>query len=143
MNRDSSPPTTDEIAAWSTVIVGTAMRYAGPVPRSAMVSAIAAVETPLRRLWLVLPPESVRDALGDAAGLAHRAGLAAAPDGVDDPGGLVAAVLALADQPAAAGQPSPLRAWASSQAFDRDEDEVTFRLLVVLLALAYAGATPQ
>ena len=106
----------------------------------------------LSPLWPFTPPESARDALCIAARNAVNAGVTTVPDSIADATAtflldMTAEWLAANPGDEVIGAPigppgNPPLTFASSCAFDRDEDAETLGSLAVLCVLAETGARP-
>jgi hypothetical protein len=106
--------------------------------------AAAAVQAALTPLWPRVVPEAARDMLTACAQVAVSRGVTELPASV---GSITAAtVLELTAEWVAAGSPDPGArftppvAYASSAAFDRDEDAETLAAVALLLAVAHPAA---
>lgn len=141
MDRDTQPaPGLAAMLFMDVMIAG--KRASAAAPDGDWPAAVAAVRAAITPLWPHVIPEAARDVLTACAGLAVSAGVPGLPGGLGDE--TAAAMLELAAErgdggraaPAGA-QFTPLRAFASSVAFDRDEDAATFGAVCVLLALAH------
>ena len=113
-----------------------------------MAAAAAAVQTAITPLWPQVMPEAARDVLVTCAELAVTRGITALPASTDDI--TAGAMLELTAEWAASGGPGPAAgfaphvAYASSAAFDRDEDAATLAAVALLMAVAHpaAGVVP-
>jgi hypothetical protein len=107
--------------------------------------AVEAVRAAVEPLWPRIPPEAARDVMVSMAAMACEHGVTTVPADVTAryPGQLDAAdgllELTSTSAPAAAGPHhfTPAAAYASSVAFDRDEDDATLVSLAALAALAH------
>lgn len=152
MRRDPAP--TAAVVAVSAAALMAAAERAVCAHHSAPLAAAEAIRTALASLWDGVPPEAVRDVLVTAARGAVEGGSAVVPAVVAarwPARDLFAAagLLKFAGAAVASGCPErgpakskPLQLFASSCAFDRDEDGGTLTSLAVLLALAHLGPRP-
>jgi hypothetical protein len=109
-----------------------------------LAEAAAAVRSALAPLWPRVVPEAARDVLTTCAQIAVSRGVTELPASA---GSITAAtVLELTAEWAAAGSPDPGArftppvAYASSVAFDRDEDAGTLAAVALLMAVAHPAA---
>ncbi len=109
-----------------------------------LAEAAAAVQAALTPLWSRVVPEAARDVLTTCAQIAVSRGVTELPASA---GSITAAtVLELTAEWVAAGSPGPGArftppvAYASSAAFDRDEDAETLAAVALLLAVAHPAA---
>jgi hypothetical protein len=148
MNRDDMPTGAD-VASATADLFAAARRTVAALPLGAdQAAAVAAVRSALGQLWPKVMPEAVRDVMVSAAQLACEYGVTELPTAVvgqytAGPLDGAAGMLELTGQWIAEGRPAPANglftppmAFASSVAFDRDEDEETLTSLAALLALA-------
>jgi hypothetical protein len=147
MDRDSPPdPVMTALMFGELMAVGRRAAVYGP---GDLAGAAAAVRAAVLPLWPRVSPEAVRDVLVSCAELAAAAGAGLPDDDADgvDARGMITArdTLELAAGHAAAGSPSkrfaPHVAYASSAAFDRDEDAATLDAVCVLIALAHPAGS--
>jgi hypothetical protein len=147
VNRDD-PPNGAVIALATGELMVTARRAVAERQAIDPADAVAAVRAAVGQLWPKVPPEAVRDVMVAAAKMAREFGVTELPATVADQysGQLDGAdgMLELTGEWIAAGKPAPTNgpftppiAFASSVAFDRDEDEETLTSLAALLALAH------
>jgi hypothetical protein len=150
MNRDTMP-TGAAIALATGELMVTARRLTARLPRLAdqtpegIVSAAVVVRAGILELWPKVPPEAVRDVMASCAEAACEAGVTEIPEAVAAafPGQLDGAegMLEMTHGQRSGEYPgravAPPVAFASSVAFDRDEDEQTLASLSVLLTLAH------
>src|ERR1700740_2223514 len=149
MDRDTTPyPGAIALATGELMIAGKRAVEA-LAPGSGPAVAAAAVLVAIRPLWHRVMPEAARDVMVAAAQLACQNGPAGRPAGLVEeygPGPLDAATGMLemtAEHEAASwpepqpGRTSPPLAFASTGAFDRDEDDATLTSLAALLAVAH------
>lgn len=140
MMRDAPPgPGTTEIIFMDLMIAG--KRAAQSAPSGDLAAAITAVRKAVTPMWAIVIPEAARDVLITCAELAvdshdiTRVPAEAGPDVIVD------AMLELTASWIADGRPSrrftPPAAYASSTAFDRDDDQAMFTAMCLLLALAH------
>ena len=142
MDRDTPP---DGLAA--ALMFGELMaagRRAAIAAPDDLAEAAAAVQAALTLLWPHVVPEAARDVLTTCAQIAVSRGVTELPASV---GNITAAtVLELTAEWVAAGSRDPGArftppvAYASSVAFDRDEDAETFAAVALLLAVAHPAA---
>ena len=103
--------------------------------------AAAAVQSALTPLWPRVVPEAARDVLITCAQTAVNSGITKLPATVDSI--TARTMLELTAEWVAAGSPdpgarmTPAAAYASSAAFDRDEDAETFAAVALLMAVAH------
>jgi hypothetical protein len=153
MNRDEIPA--GGIVALQTGELMVAARQAtAHLPRlteqtpEGLRSAVAAVRHVIEQAWPSVVPETARDVMVAAARMACDAGIWQVPEAICEalPGMQTMtadAVLELTAEWVDAGEPAPGAgftppvAYASSAAFDRDEDEETLVSVAVLLTLAH------
>jgi hypothetical protein len=140
MNRDTVPSGAAVAVMFGELMVAGKRAAIGAPDLTAATAAVAAAIKPL---WPHATPEAVRDVMMTCVELAHRNGTTL-PAGIEDTN--VAGLLELAAGWHAAGNPDPPQspaappvAFASSVAFDRDEDAETFGSVALLLALAHLG----
>jgi hypothetical protein len=99
------------------------------------------VQAAITPLWPQVVPEAARDVLVACAQLAVTRGITASPGDVT-----AGAMLELTAEWAASGEPGPAAgfaphvAYASSAAFDRDEDAGTLAAVSLLMAIAHPAA---
>lgn len=153
MNRDTLPGPGSVALATGELMV-TARRLTARLPRLAesspeqLAAAVAVVRAGVLELWPQVMPEAARDVMLTCAETACEAGVREVPGAVADmlPGELdgAAGMLELTAEWIAAGRPeraaggfAPPYAFASSVAFDRDEDTETLASVSVLLTLAH------
>lgn len=155
MNRDSTPtPAAITIATAQLLVTARwAWHKLSANYGLTMATAVAPMAAALRQLWPSTPPESARDALCISARAAVIGGITKVP--MQDPDFTASTLLELtagwlAANPghevtgAPIGLPgNPPLAFASSCAFDRDEDAETLRSLAVLCVLAEMAAKPE
>jgi hypothetical protein len=148
MDRDSAHGVTAALAFAELMAAGG--RAARAVGDGGLPAAVAAVRAAVLPLWPRTVPEAARDVLVACAGLAVTRHVVAVPDELGElgesltGGSLIAsAMLELtaewdADErpPPASGRFTPPVAYASSCAFDRDEDATVLDAVCVLLTLA-------
>lgn len=109
-----------------------------------LAAATAAVRAAITPMWPQLVPEVARDVLMTSARLTVARGVTELPAGTEDP--TAATTLELTATWVAAGSPDPggrggpPSAWASSVAFDRDEEPELLAAVCLLLALAHPPA---
>ena len=143
MNRDL-PPAGPMVALTFAELMATGRRTAIAQEPGLPAEAAAAVQAALTPLWPHVVPEAARDVLVTCAQIAVNCGitdLTNLPAGV---GSITAqTMLDLTAEWVAAGSPDPgarptqPAAYASSAAFDRDEDAETFAAVALLLAVAH------
>jgi hypothetical protein len=143
MNRDQ-PPAGPVVALMFAELMAAGRRAAIAQEPGLPAEAAAAVQSALTPLWSHVVPEAARDVLVTCAQIAVSCGitnLANLPAGA---GSITAqAMLDLTAEWVAAGspgpgaRPTPPVAYASSAAFDRDEDAETFAAVALLLAVAH------
>lgn len=150
MDRDSADGVTATLAFAELMAAGgCAARAAGD---GGLPAAVASVRAAVLPLWSRTVPEAARDVLVACADLAVTRHVVAVPDELDE--SLIASEILdltagwVADKrPApAGGRFTPPVAYASSCAFDRDEDAVVLDAVCLLLALAHPAddvATPE
>lgn len=151
MNRDGTP-TGAVITMHTTELIVTGRQTWHKLSANgglAVVPAVDGIAAALRQLWPSIPPESARDALCIAARAAVVGGITEVP--VRDPDFTASTMLELTAELLAAdpghqvtGAPigprmNPPLAFASSCAFDREEDAETLHSLAVLCVLAEMG----
>lgn len=142
MDRDT-PPDSLVAALMFGELMATGRRAAIAAPED-LADAADAVQAALTPLWPQVVPEAARDVLITCAQIAVGHGVTGLPPGVDNI--TAATMLELTAGWVAAGSPAPAvrftppTAYASSAAFDRDEDELTFGAVALLLALAHPPA---
>lgn len=145
MKRDPAPSPAG--VAMATAEIMTAARRAVS-PGADPVAAVAAIREALAPLWPTVPPEAVRDVLVVSGTAAYERGIRGLPDGLADRTAewLIEMITDCRAGTLASPGPggfSPPEAFASSVAFDRDEDAETFATLAVVLALAETAAAPD
>lgn len=133
MNRDD-PPSGPVIALAMAEMMTAARRATSP--GADPTAAVAAIRAELAPLWPRVPPESARDVLVMAAELAWQHGARSLPDGLADQTAEWLLEMTGQDDVPEAGAIGSARAFASSVAFDRDEDAETFATVAVVLAAA-------
>jgi hypothetical protein len=153
MDRDRPPTGADVALATGELMVrGRRAVAAWPdVAPNTLPALVAEVRAAVSELWPRVPPEAARDVMLAAAEMACQAGVTEVPaevaevyagelDGADG-------TLSMMRDWLAAGRPEPTNgpftpplAFASSVAFDRDEDAETLTSLSVLLVLAHVAA---
>jgi hypothetical protein len=151
MNRDTLPSGADVALAFGELMVR-ARRVIATEPAAPPATAAAAVRAAIGEIWPKVMPEAVRDAMLTAAEMAVGAGITTIPGEIDahyphtqfD----AAVMLELTAEWIAEGSPrtggfTPPEAFASSVAFDREEDEQTLTSLAVLLTLAHIAAADR
>ncbi len=142
MDRDTPPD--GLVAALMFGELMAAGRRAAIAASEDLAEAAAAVQSALTPLWPRVVPEAARDVLTTCAQIAVSRGVTELPATVDNV--TAAAVLELTAEWAAAGSPGPGArftppvAYASSAAFDRDEDAGTLAAVALLLAVAHPAA---
>jgi hypothetical protein len=142
MDRDTPPD--NLVAALMFGELMAAGRRAAITAPAGLAAAAAAVQTAITPLWPQVVPEAARDVLVACAQLAVSRGITALPAGIEDE--TAAAMLELTAAQPASGSPgtaggfAPPVAYASSAAFDRDEDAATLSALALLMALAHPAA---
>lgn len=107
-----------------------------------LAAATAAVRAAITPMWPQIVPEVARDVLMTSARLTVARGVTELPAGTEDP--TAATMLELTATWVAAGSPDPdggrggpPSAWASSVAFDRDEEPELLAAVCLLLAAAH------
>lgn len=139
MMRDCPPgPGTTEIIFMDVMIAG--KRAAQAAPPGDLPAAIAAVRKAVNPMWATVIPEAARDVLIACAEVAADNGITSVPNGAGTD--MIAdTMLEMTASWIADGRPSgrftPAAAYASSAAFDRDDDKATFAAVCLLLALAH------
>ncbi len=139
MDRDT-PPDTLVASLMFGELMATGRRAAIAAPED-LAEAAAAVRAALTPLWPHVVPEAARDVLITCAQIAVGRGVTDLPPSVDNI--TAATMLELTAGWVAVGSPGPAvrftppTAYASSAAFDRDEDELTFEAVALLLAVAH------
>jgi hypothetical protein len=103
------------------------------------VTAERAIREALAPLWPRVSPEATRDVLVTATELAQQHGARNLPDGLADQTAEWLLEMAAQDDVPEAGAIGSVRAFASSVAFDRDEDVETFATVAVVLAVAFTS----
>ena len=143
MDRDTAPD--GLVAALMFGELMAAGRRAAIAAPDDLAEAAAAVQAALTPLWPRVVPEAARDVLTTCAQIAVSRGVTELPTSA---GSITAAtVLELTAEWVAVGSPDPGArftppvAYASSAAFDRDEDAETLAAVALLLAVAHP-ATP-
>lgn len=121
-------------------------RAAMSAPPGDLAAAVTAVRKTIAPMWPRLVPEAARDVMIACAQLAVTLGVTELPAALDS---ITAAdMLELTAEWVAAGSPAPRvkftppTAYASSSAFDRDEDAETFTAVCLLLAIAHPASPP-
>jgi hypothetical protein len=121
-------------------------RAATSAPPGDLTAAVTAVRKVIAPMWPRFVPEGARDVLITCAQIAVDLGVTELPAGLDS---ITAAdMLELTAEWVAAGSPAPRvkftppTAYASSSAFDRDEDAETFTAVCLLLAIAHPASPP-
>jgi hypothetical protein len=142
MLRDAPPgPGTTELVFMDLMIAGE--RAALGAPPGHLPAAVSAVRKALTPKWPLVHPEAARDVLITCAELAVGRNVASVPAEAG-PDVIADAMLELTAGWVAAGRPSsrftPPAAYASSAAFDRDDDKATFAAVCLLLALAHPAS---
>jgi hypothetical protein len=137
VNRDQ-PPHSDEAVAYTVGLmldVGHNTVTGTPIARRNPAAALAAVREAIEPFWQWTNPETARDVMIHGARLAWQSGVTSCPEDLADDSAETMLEFTAATVP----DVSPQAAWAfaSSVAFDRDEDAETFQTLCVLLVLAY------
>ena len=155
MNRDSAPDSAS-ITLATVELLAVARRTWHTLSANyglAIGPAVDAMTAALGQLWPSIPPESARDALCSAARAAVTGGITTVP--MRDADFTASTLLEMTAEWLAAnpghevtGAPvgfpaNPPLVFASSCAFDRDEDAETLRSLAVLCVLAEMAARPQ
>jgi hypothetical protein len=137
MDRDTPPDSL--VAALMFGELMAAGRRAAITASEDLAAAAAAVQTAITPLWPQVVPEAARDVLVACAQLAVGRGITALPASTGDI--TAGAMLELTAGWVAAGSPSarftPPVAYASSTAFDRDEDAATLAAVSLLMAVAH------
>jgi hypothetical protein len=142
MDRDT--PADTLVAALMFAEIMAAGRRAAIAASEDLAEAAAAVQAALTPLWPRVVPEAARDVLVTCAQIAVSRGVTELPATAGNV--TAAAVLELTAEWAAAGSTDPGArftppvAYASSAAFDRDEDAETFAAAALLLAVAHPAA---
>jgi hypothetical protein len=153
MDRDN-PPVGVTVALQTAELLTLARRATMGLPRLAeqtpegLRSAVQVMEIRLAEVWPHVVPETARDVMLAAARIACDARLRQVPEAIleafpNTQTMTADAVLELTAEWVDAGEPDPGAgftppvAYASSAAFDRDEDEETLVSLAVLLTLAH------
>jgi hypothetical protein len=148
MNRDDVPTGAAVALATGELMVTARRTVAMLAPGTGPADAVAAVRAAVGQLWPKVSPEAARDVMTAAAELACECGVTELPADVADRyvGQLNGAegMLDFTGEWLAAGKPepepgrfTPSVAFASSVAFDRDEDDETLTSVAALLALAH------
>jgi hypothetical protein len=144
MERDL-PPTGPVAVLMFAELMATGRRAALTQEPGLLDEAAAVVQVALTPLWSRVVPEAARDVLVTCAQIAVNDGITRLPDTI---GNITArTMLELTAGWVAAGSPdpgarmTPPAAYASSAAFDRDEDEETFAAVALLLAVAHPSAS--
>jgi hypothetical protein len=139
MNRDL-PPAGYMVDLMFAELMAAGRRAAIAAPED-LAEAAAAVQAALTPMWPQVVPEAARDVLLACAQIAVGRGVTDLPSTVDNI--TAATMLKLTAGWVAAGGPdagprfTPPTAYASSAAFDRDEDAETFAAVALLLAVAH------
>ncbi len=140
MNRDL-PPTGPMVALMFAELMATGRRAAITQEPGLPAEAAAAVQAALTPLWPRVAPEAARDVLITCAQIAVNHGITRLPVGIDN---ITAATMleltagwVAAGSPDPGARPTPPAAYASSAAFDRDEDADTFAAVALLLVIAH------
>jgi hypothetical protein len=153
MDRDN-PPVGVTVALQTGELLALAKKATAGLPRLAeqtpagLQSAVHVMATRVAEVWPNVVPETARDVMLAAARIACDAGVRQVPEAIletlPNMQTMTAdAVLQLTVEWVDAGEPypgagfTPPVAYASSAAFDREEDEETLVSLAVLLALAH------
>jgi hypothetical protein len=140
MDRDT-PPDSLVTALMFGELMAAGRRAAITAPGD-LAAAAAAVQTAITPLWPQVTPEAARDVLVACALQAVARGIIDLPASIDDI--TAGAMLELTAGWVAAGSPgarfTPPVAYASSAAFDRDEDAATLAAVSLLMAVAHPAA---
>ena len=145
MNRDL-PPAGPMVTLMFAEIMAAGRRAAIAQEPGLPDEAAAAVQAALTPLWPHVVPEAARDVLVTCAQIAVNDGITRLPATVDSI--TARTMLELTAEWVAAGSPdpgarmTPPAAYASSAAFDRDEDAETFAAVALLMAVAHP-AVPE
>ena len=142
MDRDTPPD--GLVAALMFGELMAAGRRAAVAAPDDLAAAVAAVHAAIAPLWPQVVPEAARDVLVACAQLAVTCGITELPAGIEDQ--TAAGMLELTATQPASGSPetaggfAPHVAYASSAAFDRDEDAATLAAIALLMAVAHPAA---
>lgn len=140
MKRDPAPGPAEVALATAEMLTG-ARRATSP--GADPVAARNAIRDALTPMWPRVSPEAVRDVLVTAAELAWQRGARSLPDGLADQTAEWLLEMTGQDDVPEAGAIGSARAFASSVAFDRDEDAETFATVAVVLAVAETAPEPD
>ena len=142
MNRDDMPTGAAVALAFGELMV-TAKRLTAQLPRlnestpDQLADAVTAVRASIAGIWPNVLPEAARDVMVTATGMASHHGVRSLPEGLADETADWPLVMTGQDGVPEAGAIGSALAFASSVAFDRDEDDQTLTSVAVLLTLAH------
>lgn len=144
MNRSGNAPSLAAQGEQEAMVSGAAGAAVYGLPGGAgKREAYMAVRAAVGEVWDRVTPEAARDLLAGAANFAREHGVRAVPsEFAEDDLSAARALLALGDgMPVRRGRvPTAADLFASSVAFDREEDDETLSSLAVLLALGLVAA---
>ena len=136
MNRDQPPHSDAAVAYTVNLMMGAGRRAVTGIPladrRPALV--LAAVRRDIEPLWQWTNPETARDVMILAARRSWQSGVTSCPEDLADDSAETMLEFTATTEPDVS--PQDPWAFASSVAFDRDEDAETFQTVCVLLVLA-------
>jgi hypothetical protein len=139
MDRDTPPD--NRVAALMFGELMAAGKRAATAGPGGLAAAAAAVQAAITPLWPRVVPEAARDVLVACAELAVTRGVTALPAGIaDETAAGILELAAASSSPALVGGFIPHVAYASSAAFDRDEDAATLSAVALLIAVAHPAA---